>query len=115
MSPEQLAGKWDTPKMDQYSLAAAAYELFSGHPPFNTPTVALMKDAVRNEIPEPLDNVSSVIRNAVAKALSKNPEDRFENCTAFVEAMSSGKNAAVVSSVKKKEIYRCFCEKKRPG
>ena len=88
MSPEQLAGKWDKPSMDQYSLAAAAYEMFSGHPPFNAPSAAALKDAVKEEIPEPLEDVSPAIAKAVAKALSKNPGDRFKNCIAFVKAMS---------------------------
>ena len=112
MSPEQLAGKWEKPTMDQYSLAAAAYEMFSGHPPFNAPTAASMKDAVRNEIPEPLENVSPVIAQVIAKALSKNPEDRFENCTAFVEALSGEVEISVKESEPEKltedELFQCY-------
>ena len=89
MSPEQLAGKWDNPAMDQYSLAAAAYEMFSGHTLFNAPNMDALKDAIKQEITEPLENVSPAITQAVAKALSKKPEDRFASCTAFVEALEN--------------------------
>ena len=87
MSPEQLAGKWDKPTMDQYSLAAAAYELFSGHTPFNAPDRDSLKTSIREEVPEPLEDVSSSIVNAISKALSKKPEDRFASCTAFADAL----------------------------
>ena len=55
-----------------------------------------MYNCVLNRQPRLLQGVSPQISQAVAKALSKAPEERFENCQAFAQAMSG-----VVQAVKK--------------
>ena len=101
MSPEQLAGKWDKPTMDQYSLAATAYELFSGHAPFNAPNMDALRESIKQEIPEPLEDVAPAITEAVARALRKTPAERFISCSDFVDAMCG--KSAVIESVPKPE------------
>ena len=93
MSPEQLAGRRDKPAMDQYSLAATIYELVCGSPVFSAPSESALFYCIKEELPEPLEDVSPEFSAAIMKALSKKPEDRFENCTAFADALEQRKSA----------------------
>ena len=87
MSPEQLSGEPDKPEMDQYSLAATIYELVSGRPLFCVANEMMLYHCIEEKTPVPLDGVSPAFAAAVAKALSKKPEDRFASCTAFADAL----------------------------
>lgn len=90
VSPEQLSGQPVGGACDQYSLACAAFELFSGTAPFERDTgMAVMYAHIhdtppsltsrRSELPEPLDAV-------FVRALAKAPADRFGSCQEFAEA-----------------------------
>ena len=89
MSPEQLSGDLDRPEMDQYSLAATIYELVSGRPLFCVANEMMLYRCIEEKTPVPLDGVSPAFAAAVAKALSKKPEDRFASCTAFADALEN--------------------------
>ncbi|MFE3188683.1 serine/threonine-protein kinase [Nocardia sp. NPDC059240] len=96
-SPEQLsAGKLD-PRSDQYSLACSFYRLLVGRNPYpGTEALNVMLahlnepppriTALRPELPAALDGV-------LARALAKDPSQRFGSCleftTAAMEAISS--------------------------
>jgi serine/threonine protein kinase len=73
---------------DQYSLAIAYHELLTGTLPFNgrNPRQLLFQHVMG----EP--NLASLCeddRTAVAKALAKDPADRFASCTEFIQALGS--------------------------
>ena len=89
MSPEQWQGRQQKAASDQYALGVVAYELFAGFLPFESADPMVMQQAVLNQKPEKLANVSPSIQYAVDRALSKDPAERFENCTAFVEALTA--------------------------
>lgn len=90
-SPEQ----WDPRRFgkpsfnsDQYSLAAMAYEMLFGNYPFaEFDDMETFRVAVLNDAPERIDGIAEYMNDALQKALAKKPEDRFENCAAFVKAM----------------------------
>ena len=86
MAPEQCRGQVIDERADQYALAATVYEMFAGVPPFDNPDRKILRQCVLEEIPTPLRGVSVPLAAAVAKALSKNPAERFENCSAFAAA-----------------------------
>jgi len=88
MAPEQWCGDPPEAASDQYALAATVYEIFADHPPFDTPDKDIMYNCVLNRTPRPLPDVSAAVRNAVAKALNKDPKDRFATCKEFAGAMS---------------------------
>ena len=90
MSPEQLSGEQDTPEMDQYSLAATIYELVSGKPLFNVSNENQLYHCIEEKKPSPLKGVSQSFAAAIAKALSKKPEDRFRSCKEFADALENG-------------------------
>lgn len=88
MAPEVLKGQTPGEAADQYGLAVTLFEIYSGHLPFNNADPEILWQCV-TQLPAPeLKNVSSSIRKAVAKALSKKPEQRFGSCTLFVEALN---------------------------
>jgi tRNA A-37 threonylcarbamoyl transferase component Bud32 len=87
IAPETIEGKTIDGSVDQYSLACACYELFTGEPPFQRDLgLALLNahlstpppkiTARRPELPPAVDLV-------LAKAMAKNPADRYASCVAF--------------------------------
>jgi serine/threonine protein kinase len=90
-SPEQISGQPVDGRVDQYALACVAYELLSGSVPFRReePLASLYAHlyappprltAVRHDLPETIDHV-------LARALAKAPEDRFDSCGDFADAL----------------------------
>jgi serine/threonine-protein kinase len=94
MSPEQSAGDRDIDgRTDLYSLGIVAYQMLCGDLPFNaTSTPALLVKHL-SERPVPIDqraNVPADLARAVMLCLEKNPDDRFPDARAFVQALDSG-------------------------
>ena len=91
-SPEQWRGKPQGAAADQYALAVVAYRLLSGKLPFDGDNVLILCRAVLEERPPVIKHLSSHANKALAKALAKDPHDRFPNCVAFADALE-GKSA----------------------
>ena len=95
MAPEQWLGKKQDGQTDQYALACVLYELLSGEPPFaavfETGDPAVMLAAVERRTPDPVPGLSRGTNAALLRALSKDPATRFPSCTAFVEALRTGR------------------------
>lgn len=93
MAPEQWQGKRQGPATDQYSLACMFYELVSGSVPFagafETGDVLVMLNSVSYGEVEPLPMLSEHQNNVLKKALSKNGEERFPNCSAFINSLEN--------------------------
>jgi eukaryotic-like serine/threonine-protein kinase len=95
MSPEQAAGEVTlTPSSDVYGLGAVLYEMLTGEPPFarSTTQAVLAKilttdaPAVRARRPEAGPALDSI----VARALARNPSERFASAAALTHALSAG-------------------------
>jgi serine/threonine protein kinase/tetratricopeptide (TPR) repeat protein len=84
--PEVFEGK-PTRSSDQYSLAVTWCSLRGGRLPFEGGPVQLMYAHVA--APPDLTMLPEAERPAVARALSKQPGDRWPSCAAFVEALRS--------------------------
>ncbi len=87
MAPEQCEGRMVDGRADQYSLAAVGYQLLTGQPPFVSDS---MKELLYHHLftpPRPLNAVRPEtplpLRDAVHKALSKDPSDRFDTMEDF--------------------------------
>ena len=87
MAPEQWQGRTLGAAADQYALAVIAYEMLSGHLPFENTDPMALREAVVNDSPEELKNVPDRIREAILRAMSKNPAERFAVCADFVAAL----------------------------
>jgi serine/threonine-protein kinase len=90
-APEQLMGDALDGRADQYALAATAFHLLTGAPPFqhSNPAVVISQHlsaappAIGSQRPE-LAGLDPVF----AKALAKSPKDRFEKSTDFARALA---------------------------
>ena len=92
MSPEQTVGDSTVDaRSDIYSLACLLFEALTGAPPFKGGTAA---DVARRRLTEAAPrlgtstaNVPAAIDEAVAKALARNPKDRFSTAEEFAAAL----------------------------
>ncbi len=96
MSPEQVQSTDITGRADQFSLAVIVYEALTGEKPFAADSLPTLLYKIVKEEPLPpqrLNNtLSSQVETVLSRALSKLPEDRFENCIEFVNALTSACN-----------------------
>ncbi|QBD81667.1 hypothetical protein EPA93_39135 [Ktedonosporobacter rubrisoli] len=82
--------RWDgqvLPASDQYGLAALAYELLTGRPPFQGSSEHIMKHLHQNMPLQPPAMFNPAlppfVNRVLMHALSKKPEDRFASVTLF--------------------------------
>ena len=100
-APEQLMGEGIDGRADQYALAATAFQLLTGTPPFQhtNPAVVISQHltgdppAIGTRRPE-LSNLGP----AFTKALAKSPHDRFDKCIDFARALAHRTDATISGS-----------------
>lgn len=85
-APETFANKISK-HSDQYSLAVVYVELLTGMKPFHGKNIRQLALQHMTEAPD-LSALPAEDRPIVAQALSKNPDDRFPSCAAFVNALA---------------------------
>ncbi|MGC9054906.1 MAG: serine/threonine protein kinase, partial [Candidatus Hydrogenedens sp.] len=104
MSPEQFTGGKIDGKSDQFSLAVVLYELITGEKPFVGDTLnVIMHKVLRTQPLPPSDlniRVPKELDSVIMKAMSKNPDERYENMEEFSKAL----NNAIGKTEKKNSI-----------
>lgn len=89
--PEQLTGAPMDGRTDQYALAATAFQLFTGRPPFDNSNAAIV---IGNHLSSPPPRMSDRrpdlghLDPVIARAMAKEPRDRYPTCTEFASALS---------------------------
>jgi len=80
MAPEQTLGEPPTSAADVFALGIIAWELFTGLPLYRGPDLKAILEAVRRTVPPRIDrlnpDVPLEVADGIAKALSREPEDR---------------------------------------
>jgi len=92
-APEQLMGQDLDGRADQYALAATAYHLLTGAPPFHHSNPAVVISQHLTAAPPKLAGRRPELADldpALSKALSKDPADRYVRCVDFARALSHG-------------------------
>ena len=91
ISPEQVQGTELDSRADQYSFAVMTYQMLTGHKPFErNNTWAMIRSHLEEPPPDPRIHVpmAEAVANAILKALSKKPEERFSSVGEFVTELS---------------------------
>ena len=90
-APEQISGRDVDGRADQYALACVAYTLLSGSVPFRREVPMAVLYAHLSVPPPRLTAVGPELPGAVnqvlARALSKEPENRYDSCGDFADAL----------------------------
>lgn len=90
-APETVKAEPATPRSDQYSAAVVLLESITGKTPFETDSIAETFVRMVNEVPAPASQsrpeVSSGLDAVIARALAKDPTERFESALAFSRAL----------------------------
>ncbi len=89
-APEQLMGQQLDGRADQYALAATAFHLLTGSPPFQHSNPAVVISQHLSAPPPAVGDKRqelAAIDPVLAKALAKNPNERFERCADFARAL----------------------------
>ena len=94
MSPEQAAGDRELDgRCDVYSLACVIFEMLAGAPPFTGPSARAIMARHLSEPPPPLrarrPDAPAAVEQALARALAKDPADRFASVAEFVTALEA--------------------------
>jgi serine/threonine-protein kinase len=100
-APEQLKGENLDGRADQYALAATAFHLLSGAPPYqHSNPVAVISQHLSAPVPK-LGNHRpdlAALDGPLSTALAKSPDERFARCRDFASALSQGATAVTVGS-----------------
>lgn len=88
MAPEQVEGQRGDGRTDLYALGIMLYEMLTGSPPFTGDNpLAIMAQHVNHPLPR-VDQVraglSPQLAAVVAKALQRNPDQRYADVRAFI-------------------------------
>jgi serine/threonine protein kinase, bacterial len=90
-APEQLLGQHMDGRADQYALAATAFHLLTGAPPYRHANPVEAISMHLNSPPPRLSDHRPELAHldpVLYKALAKEPEDRFDRCCEFASAFS---------------------------
>ena len=102
MSPEQLAGKKIEGRSDLFSLAVSLYQMLSGKLPFEGESMAQLMFKIANEAPTDIlsvnPNVPPALVTFLDKALSKNPDERYQTGEEFGGALRAALSGSAAQS-----------------
>ncbi|MBF0188676.1 MAG: serine/threonine protein kinase [Magnetococcales bacterium] len=100
MSPEQFMGQRVDHRSDLFSMAVILYELLTGEAPFPGKGMSTIMQKVLYTEPHPPCMLNNTIPRAfdpvLRKALSKRPDERFQNAKEFMEAITMAAKGELV-------------------
>ncbi len=102
MAPERFRGVPTAPAIDVYALGCVAYACLAGSPPFAGDSIESVIAGHLHEPPPKISDyradLSAGVDTVLAKAIAKEPADRYPSCGAFVAALHNEIHTDAVSS-----------------
>lgn len=96
-APEQLNGLELDRRADVYCCAVGLWEALTGHRPFSAPRLDELVAAIRRGSRPPLAEIApelpAPLIQSIERALSTNPDERFETAAAFARALNPTETA----------------------
>jgi eukaryotic-like serine/threonine-protein kinase len=90
VAPEQAAAESPDARADQYSLAALAYLMLTGRPPFTHTSLSDAKNpGALPAVSTPERPFPPEVERVLLRGLARDREDRFPSVTAFVSALDA--------------------------
>ena len=103
MSPEQARGDPVDARSDLWSLGAVLYEMVAGRRPFPGEHAQAVIHAIVRRDPDRLDRVRpetpQAVVEAAARALAKNPAERYQNAGELLAALGAGAAVSIHAAV----------------
>jgi serine/threonine protein kinase len=100
LAPEQYTRDYIDPRCDLYAAGTLFFQLLAGRPPF-AGTVPEIMYQVCHAMPAPVSTVApsvpALLDPLIAKALAKDPDDRFQSAWHFCEAVKQVRQALGLS------------------
>jgi serine/threonine-protein kinase len=106
-APEQLRGLDLDARADQYALGCTAFNLLTGNAPFQHSNPAVVISQHLSEPPPPVSERRPELADldaVIARALAKNPADRYATCADFAAALGAPPATAPADAVGPTEI-----------
>lgn len=104
VAPEKINRQPETFLSDMYSLGGTLYHALTGHVPFEAPTV---EDLVAAHVHTPLTppiavmpSVSPFTSDAIARAMAKDPAERFQSYDEFIMAFEHARSELLMQQVR---------------
>ncbi|MBK6849911.1 MAG: protein kinase [Proteobacteria bacterium] len=87
---------------DLYALSVSTYEMLTGEPPFDAPTVGEILQLHLHRAPPSVAEIRSDIPQSMAevltRAMSKAPGERFSTCQEFMQALDGARQQQAMAS-----------------
>jgi eukaryotic-like serine/threonine-protein kinase len=91
LAPEQIQGKPQEQRSDQFSFGIVFYQMLTGVRPFEGNSVGAVCSEILNADPLPPSHhnpaVPGALDRVIARCLAKNPEDRFASCEELARSL----------------------------
>jgi serine/threonine-protein kinase len=91
MAPEMLGGAPLDERTDVYLLGSILFEILAGQPPHRTDSLDNMLEDIRKSEPVFPEGACKLLSALCARAMSRDPADRFSNASEFAEALNQNR------------------------